>query len=241
MSSTRTALVLHGGGGPATMTPIVASLGEGFSVDAPVHPGWEGTPSVPGDTIAALAGRYLAELRDRGVRDAVVVGSSIGGWIAAEVAVQDGAVPEAERVVGRLVLIDSVGVDVAGEPARDVSGLDARGLAELAWADPDRGYVDPATRTPEQLAATRGNMASLQAYSGGPEMRDSTLLVRLGGVAADTLVLWGEADRIVTPAYGRALASAIPGARFEVVADAGHLPHLEQPAATLGLVRGFVG
>ena len=60
-------------------------------------------------------------------------------------------------------------------------------------------------------------------------MADPTLLGRLSGVAIPTLVLWGESDRIVEPAYGRAYASAIPGARFEVLAGTGHVPQMETP------------
>jgi pimeloyl-ACP methyl ester carboxylesterase len=52
-------------------------------------------------------------------------------------------------------------------------------------------------------------------------------------------VLWGEADRIVAPDYGRAFAAAIPGARFETIAGAGHFPHLEQPRLFAQHVLGF--
>ena len=72
-------------------------------------------------------------------------------------------------------------------------------------------------------------------------MHDPTLLGRLGHIGAPTLVIWGASDRIFTPAYGRAMAAAIPGARFELVAAAGHLPHLEQPDAVFGLIDHFLG
>jgi pimeloyl-ACP methyl ester carboxylesterase len=66
-------------------------------------------------------------------------------------------------------------------------------------------------------------------------MADPSLAARLAGVAAPTLVLWGEADRIVTPDYGKEYAAAIPGAVFRVVPGAGHLPQLENPEAVLAL------
>jgi len=229
------ALVLHGGGGPATVAALAAHLAERFEVVAPTHPGWNGTPPVPGDTLPALAARYLAALPERGARDVLVVGSSLGGWIAAEMAVQDAARPAAERVLGRLVLIDAVGVRVEGEPIRDFFSLDARGLAEYAWFDAERGYQDPAALPPERVAAMRGNAAALRAYA-GTTMHDPSLLGRLGGVAVPALVVWGAADRIVTPAYGRALAAALPDADFVLIERAGHLPHLEQPAETLAAI-----
>jgi pimeloyl-ACP methyl ester carboxylesterase len=60
-------------------------------------------------------------------------------------------------------------------------------------------------------------------------------VARLAAVTAPTLVIWGEADRIVTPGYGKEYAAAIPGASFRLVPEAGHLPQLENPEAVLAL------
>jgi pimeloyl-ACP methyl ester carboxylesterase len=70
-------------------------------------------------------------------------------------------------------------------------------------------------------------------------MHDPGLLARLGDVRVPTLVLWGEADRVVTPGYGRRLAAAIPGARFALVPRAGHLPQIEQAEATCAEIDAF--
>src|SRR5882672_8924160 len=123
----RTALVLHGGGGPATVQGIAAHLSAAMHALTPVHPGWDGTAR-PGwlSSIGDLAGAYLRLLRDEGHhRDVLVVGSSIGGWIGAEMAARDDA-----GLISGLVLIDSVGVLVDGQPIRDFFALDARGVAE---------------------------------------------------------------------------------------------------------------
>jgi len=233
----RRALVLHGGGGPATVANVAAHLAPAFDVVVPVHPGWDGTPGLPDDTIGDLAARYLADLDD----DTLVVGSSVGGWIAAEMAVQDARRPDGDRSISRLVLIDTVGIEVAGEPIRDFFALDAREVAEYAWADPERGFIDPATLTPDRAATMRGNGLALRGYAGDPYMHDPDLVAGLRTITAPSLVLWGTADRIVTPAYGRALAAHIPGASFVLVDDAGHLPHLENPAVTFGALDEFVG
>ena len=234
---TRTALVLHDGGGPATVATLAAHLSSTFDVVAPVHPGWDGTAGVPGDTIRDLATRYLDALGD----DVLVVGSSVGGWIAAEMAVQDARRPEGRRAIRQLVLVNTVGIEVAGEPIRDFFALDARGVAEYAWADPERGFIDPATLTPERAATMRGNALALRSYAEDPYMHDPALADGLRTIAAPTLVLWGSADRIVTPGYGRAVAAHIPGGTFALVDDAGHLPHLENPAATFAALDEFVG
>ncbi len=230
------ALVLHGGGGPATDEPIATHLAETYRALTPTHPGWNGSARPAWLTrIEDLAAAYLNLLGELDLADVLVVGSSLGGWIAAEMAVRDGR----ERI-GRLVLIDSVGVDIPGQPIRDFFALDARGVADYSYHDGNRFYVDPATLPAEQLAARQANMATMRVLAGDPYMHDPSLLGRLAEVALPTLVLWGESDRIVTPDYGRALAAAIPDARFEIVREAGHLPQIEQPDATLRTIDGFL-
>ena len=230
------AWILHGGGGPATVEPIAAHLAATHRTLTPTHPGWNGSPRPARLTrIEDLAPAYLKLLDELDLADVSVIGSSLGGWIAAEMALQD----RGQRI-GRLVLVDSVGVDIPGLPIRDFFALDARGVAEYSWHDGNRFYVDPAAIQAEQLAARQANMATMRVLAGDPYMHDPSLLGRLDQVAVPTLVLWGESDRIVTPDYGRALAGAIPGARFEIVREAGHLPQLEQPEATFRAIDGFL-
>lgn len=78
------------------------------------------------------------------------------------------------------------------------------------------------------------------AVLAGRGMSDPTLLDRAATITVPTLVVFGESDRIVTPSYGRAVARAIPGAEFAEVRAAGHLPHLEAPAATWAAIDPFV-
>lgn len=230
------ALVLHGGGGPATVEPIGTHLAKTRRVLTPTHPGWNGSARPTWLTgIGDLAAAYLDLLAELDFADVLVVGSSLGGWIAAEMAVRD----DRERV-GRLVLIDSVGVNFPGQPIRDFFALDARGVAEYSYHDGDRFYVDPTTLPADQLAARGANMATMRVLAGDPYMHDLALLGRLGDVSIPTLVVWGESDRIVTPDYGRALAAAIPNARFEIVREAGHLPQIEQPEATFAAIDAFL-
>lgn len=184
--------------------------------------------------MADLAAAYLRLLRERHLSDVLVVGSSLGGWIAAELATAD-----TQGLISGVVLVNAVGIEVDGEPIRDFFTLDARGVAEYAYHDSERFYVDPATVPAERLAVFQGNMAALRVFSGGPAMSDPTLRPRLAAVTTPTLVLWGESDRIATPAYGKEYAASFGNARFEVVPEAGHLPHLEQPARTFSLLDGF--
>lgn len=232
-SSGRPVLVLHGGGGPATVAGIAQHLSPAAHVLAPVHPGWDGIPRPDWCTgVDDLALAYLHLLQDRDLHDVLVVGSSLGGWIAAEMAVWDSG----QRISG-LVLIDAVGVYVESEPIADYFALDPRAAAELSWHDPDRYYVDPAALPADHLAVRQNNMATMRTLAGEPYMHDPKLLRRLGRVQTPALLVWGESDRIVTPGYGAAYAAAFGNGRLEVVPKAGHLPQIEQPEATLGLVE----
>lgn len=72
-------------------------------------------------------------------------------------------------------------------------------------------------------------------------MADPGLRARLAGIALPTLVVWGDSDRIADPDYGRAYAAAIPGARFHLLTETGHLPQLESPDQLIDLVWEFGG
>ena len=229
-STSRPVLVLHGGGGPFTVAGIAAHVGE--TAILPTHPGWNGVPRP--DSIASirdLAAHYRDYLDANDLRDVLVVGSSLGGWAASELALLT------DRVSG-LVIIDGAGIEVPGEPVVDFFSLDARGVAEHSFHDSETFFRDPALLPPEQVAAQRANMATMGAIAGN--MQDPTLRERLAGIIVPTMVIWGESDRIFTPGYGRAYAAAIPGARFELVERAGHLPQLEQPEAVYALLDSMV-
>lgn len=228
----RPVLILHGGGGPATVAGLAQHLSRTAHAITPVHPGWDGTHRPAWLTgIDDLALAYLHHLHDRGLRDVLVVGSSLGGWTAAEMAVRDTA-----GIITGLVLIDAVGVHIDTEPITDFFALDARGVAEHSWHDADRYYLDPAGVPAEELARRQANMATMRALAGNPGMHDPKLLRRLGRVQVPALLLWGESDRIVTPAYGAAYADAFGNGRFEIVPEAGHLPHIERPEAAFALI-----
>lgn len=230
--SGRPVLVLHGGGGPATVAGLAAHLAGSARAIAPTHPGWDGTARPDWFTgIDDLALAYLHLIHDLDLRDVLVVGSSLGGWTAAEMAVRDNA-----GLITGLVLINAVGVRIPGEPIADFFALDARGLAEHAWHDSDRFYVDPATIPADQAARQAANQATMRVLAGDPYMHDPKLLRRLARVTVPTRVIWGESDRIVTPAYGSAYAGAFGNAAFQLVPKAGHLPHIERPEETFALI-----
>ena len=216
-------LLLHGGGGPLTVTPWADRLAgaEPAHVLTPVHPGFNATPRPAAlDSVAALALTYVNLLEALDLEDVTVVGNSIGGWIAAEMAVLG------SPRVSSYVLVDAVGIEVPGHPVADFFSLTPAELAERSYHDPATYGIDPAKLPPAARAAMLGNRAAIQVYA-GQAMTDPTLTGRLRAVTTPALVVWGEADRIGDPDFGRAFAAAIPGAEFTLLAQAGHLPQIE--------------
>ena len=96
-----------------------------------------------------------------------------------------------------------------------------------------------ATVSPQQSGAIAANFQALNVYDQGQGMGDPKLRRRLGRVTIPSLVVWGESDAVVDPDYGRAYAQSLPNARFELIAEAGHLPQIEQPERLLTLIVEF--
>ena|SRR4051812_299771 len=221
-----TYLLLHGGAGPASVAGFASMLSAtGADVRAPAHPGFDGTPRPPElTTIRGLARHYAELLEKLSLDDVCVVGNSIGGWIAAELALL-----RSPRV-SRLVIVDGVGIEVPGHPIADFWSLTFDQVAALSYADPARFAVKP---PPSALQ----NRETLQVYASA--MADPSLRDRLSAIDVPSLVIWGEADRIADAEYGKAFAAAIPGAEFLLLENAGHLPQIEAPDRLLKAVRDF--
>ena len=235
--SGRTVLLLHGGAGPQSVTAFADLLAgtRDAQVVTPTHPGFGGTTRPgPVDSIRALAGVYGALLDELDLHDVTVVGNSIGGWIAAEIALR-----HSPRVAA-VVLVDAVGLVSESHPIADFFALTLDEVADLSYADPDRFRIVVDDLPEPVRAAMPGNRAALLAY-GGTAMSDASLLGRLPGIDVPALVVWGAADRIVDPEHGRTYAEQIPGATLDVIAEAGHLPQLETPERLVADVWDFVG
>ena len=230
-------LLLHGGGGPDTVAGFGALLAQAkpARVIRPVHPGFAGTPR-PEElhTVGGLAALYVALLDQLGVNDVTVAGNSIGGWIAAEMALLS------SPRVSKVILINAVGIEVPDHPAADFFSLRMDQVFPLSFHNPEPFRIDPSTLPPAAQAAAAANRAALVTYSKAT-MGEPTLAGRLPAVETPTLVLWGDSDQIVDPDYGRAWAAAIPGARFQLLTDTGHLPQVETPDQVLRAIWDFAG
>jgi pimeloyl-ACP methyl ester carboxylesterase len=230
-------LVLHGGAGPRSVAGLAAALSQHAYVIVPTHPGFEGTPRPEStDSVADLASAYLDLLDELDLSGVLVIGNSVGGWIAAEMALRD-----TRRRLAGLVLLGAVGI--APEPPLEIADPAKLGpvkTGELAFVNPQL-RLNPAALTDEQRATMAANQQTLAVYAGGEHFcHDPRLRGRLHRVLVPVLVIAGEQDGIAPVKYERALADAFPRAGFLPVAEAGHFPHIEQPDTVLAAIGAFV-
>src|SRR5271157_2538702 len=234
----RPLLFLHAGEGLAPERPWLDLLSRRYRVIAPWHPGYGNSPLIDGaGSVDDLAYLYLDLAAAQGLEDAVLVGACFGGWVAAEIMVRSTA------RFSRLVLVDPLGIKLGGREDRDIADMHAVTRAEylkLAWADPGKGEVDFAQLPDSELAAIVRGREAFALYGWKPYMHNPRLKRWLHRIDRPTLLLWGAEDRIVTPSYGEGWLKEIPGAKLEVIADAGHFPHWEQPEAFAGRLAAFV-
>jgi pimeloyl-ACP methyl ester carboxylesterase len=231
----RPVLLLHGGAGPLSVAKLGRSLAaDGMRVLVPTHPGFERTARPEALTdVAGLAAVYEALLDRLDLTGVVVIGNSLGGWIAGRLAL--GAA--AHRVSG-IVLLNAVGIVVEGHPIAATAGLPTDRMLALSYHDPAPFLIDPATLPDERKAAFAANREAIALY-GGATMSDPALRADLAGVKVPALVVWGVSDQIADLEYGRRFAEAMTAGRFEPIERAGHFPHIEQPAATLAAITRF--
>jgi pimeloyl-ACP methyl ester carboxylesterase len=245
--SGRTILLVHGVNPVSPKATFLDQLAEHGEIIAPSHPGFGNSPRPDDfDTMYDLVHLYR-ELLDAISDKVTMIGFSFGGWIAAEVAV--GGSPKLDR----LVLVDPVGIKLAGREERDIVhffNTSPAELTRLAWHDPAnrpsgiyglgwQATIDDRMSDAEMTALAR-NWDALALYAWRPHMYNPQLKHWLRRIRVPTQVLWGANDRIVTPDYGRAYSALIPGANFATIDQAGHHPELEQPRIFVEQVALFL-
>jgi pimeloyl-ACP methyl ester carboxylesterase len=216
---------------------LIGALARTATVHAPVHPGFGAAPRPHWcDSVQDLVYLYLEYAETRRLDDVTVIGCGLGGWIGAELAVTRPA------WLSRLVLVDSFGIRVGGVEDRDIADIFVvtwDQLRRLAIADEQLSarLLSVSARSDEEVAMLAQRQEGAALYGWQPYFHNPKLRRRLTRVSAPTLVVWGERDEIVGIDYGRALAAAIPGARFAVIAGASHHPQIERTEKFVNLVN----
>jgi pimeloyl-ACP methyl ester carboxylesterase len=237
-------LYLHGGGGDTDWLPLFDRWSEHFSVYQPSHPGFGRSGGLEYvDGIEDVVLHYLDCLAVLGLKGAPLhlVGSSFGGWVAAEVAQR---YPE---LVRRLVLISAAGLWLDEAPMAEMFGRLPGEMAELLFWNQDHPMaaamraITDVSQIPEELVLPQLKaMEALAKVAWNPYFHNPKLERRLNRITAPTLVVWGRHDRLIPLAHGERYAARIPGARFAAIDNCGHLPAVEQPDALYALIRDFL-
>jgi pimeloyl-ACP methyl ester carboxylesterase len=233
----RDLLFLHPGSGWGDHGEFLDVLSGSFRVTAAAHPGFEGSDNLECFTgVDDLALFYLDLVEQLGLERPLVVGSSFGAWIAAEMAIR------CKPACSALVLIGPVGAKFGGEREREITDLFSYPIYEqdrFLFSDPR--FTGRSHKAAEDAALIRmaRNFESFARLGWSPTLYDPKLRHWLARLTMPVLVLRGEADRVVSEGYCRNFAAAIPAARFAGIPDAGHYADVEQPARVIEAIRTF--
>jgi pimeloyl-ACP methyl ester carboxylesterase len=237
----RDLLFLHGAGGHMLGDPLLAALAEKYHVVAPLLPGYgrsDGEDGLRDMLDVTLHALDVMEKLD--LRKPIVVGHSMGGMIAAEMA----AIAHTE--ISRLCLIAPAGLWLDEHPVVDIFTKLPYELPGLLFHDVEAGRKlmtagggdmdDPEFL--KQFLVTNARRLGMAGKILFP-IPDRGLAQRLYRITAKTLIVWGREDALIPPVYGEAFKKAISGAKLVKIPRAGHAVGQERPAAVVKAIREF--
>jgi pimeloyl-ACP methyl ester carboxylesterase len=239
--------VLRGGRGPKLMLlhdefglvgaeATLSVLATSFELIVPIHPGFEDTGLTAARSVGDLALLYLRLLDDEPT-PLPVLGASLGGWIALEMAVR------CHHQISSLVLAAPTGVRFGGPEVRNFADLFALAEDELAAAlyhDPLRARRVDADSPEELVRAWVRNQEATVRYGWEPYLHSPGLENWTRHLELAVLLLHGEDDRFVAPGYYDDFAGVLARCDRRTLAACGHFPLIEQPEASADAVRGFL-
>ena len=228
------------------MFPFHEQLAAKFRLLAPAHPGCGESDSIKSIAdIDDLAFHYLDVLDALGLQSAAIVGTGLGGWVATEIAVRN---PER---VSRLALVGAAGLQMPGAQIADIfmysqhrDGGVMRDLRNLLFGDADSALAeaiipDGRTNIPDEVRRYKSLTLAGRVGWEPPYLHDRKLLDRLHRITAPALLIWGEQDRFVPLANGRAYEANLPRAALKVLPGVGHSAILEAPEQCMALIAPF--
>jgi pimeloyl-ACP methyl ester carboxylesterase len=215
---------LHGASGASAIMPFMEKLAQRFDVLVPEHPGY-GLSDEPEwlDNIHDAAYFYLDFLEHFKLKDVTLIGNSMGGWIAMEMAVRNTA------RLKSLVLVSPAGVQVPGVQPADIFLMTPEELVRNLFHDPkiaEKRLAEP--MTPEALDIVLKNRHTTARLAWEPRLYDPHLPKWLHRIDVPVHIIWGEQDRILPVAMLDELRKHMPQAKTTVIKNAGHLPHVEK-------------
>ena len=233
---------LHAAGGLQAPLPLFDRLAEHFTVYAPLHPGWGTDP----DDIAHIddaidMALYYQDFFDAiGVERPMLVGHSIGGMFAAELA------SICSPCLSRLVLISPAGLWRDEAPIPDFFTMNPAQIAQHVWHDLESPAAKAAMTPPEtQEAIGQAMLARAQSLAAAGKflwpIPDKGLKKRIHRVKVPTLILWGESDRLIPTVYARDFQEKIAGSSLTMIPAASHMLPVEQAERVAQEIIAFAG
>ena len=230
-------LFLHGAGGWPAWGPFLASLAGKYEVLVPEHPGF-GLSDNPDwiRNVGDVAMYYLDLLDALDGPPVHLIGHSLGGWIAAEVAVRNAA------RLRSLTLLAPAGVRVKGLVSGDNFIWSREEYFRNLIYDQKVAELEIArvpTEEEADIELTNRYMAAKLGWE--PRWLNPSLETWLHRIRIPTLVLWGRDDKLFPCDYAKAWARQIPDSRVEIIAECGHRPQIEKPDVVAQMVLAFLG
>jgi pimeloyl-ACP methyl ester carboxylesterase len=229
-------LLLHGPQGFAGLESAMDGLRQQFDVLAPDHPGFGRSDAFESlDDVPDLAFFYLDLLTALDLKRVHVVGHSLGGWVALEMAVRSTA------RIGSLTLAAAAGIRVPGVPRADMFICTPDELARLLFAGEGwKGWHAQLQATPEQQEQFDRNRFQAAKLCWQPRLFDPKLEKWLHRIDRPTRIVWGAEDKVIPAAYGARLKELIPGASLAVMPGAGHMLPVERPQDFVAEAQRFL-
>jgi pimeloyl-ACP methyl ester carboxylesterase len=232
-------LVLHGELGFPGWLKWNAALAAKRTLCIPLHPGFGKSPLADWIMDARdLASFYSRFIREQKLAPVDVIGFSLGGWIAAEMAVANSG------QFSKMVLVGAVGLRPPSSEIMDLFTVTARTYLNKNVVDTQGDEFKKlfgGEQTPEQYEAWEDARAETARIAWKPYMFTQSMSNLLGNVAGlPTLVLWGKQDQVVPLVAGELYSKKIAGAKL-VTFDCGHMPEVEKPDDFIREVTGFLG
>jgi pimeloyl-ACP methyl ester carboxylesterase len=232
-------LILHGAGGNRGWLRYLQELSQRFQVYVPDHPGFglsdrpEWIASIPD-----LACFYLWALEELGLSRLRVIGFSMGGWLAAEMAVM------CPHLFDRLVLVGAAGVKPTQGEIVDIFLLSPAELTAKLFYDPQQApeyaRLYGQQPTPEEQDIWQRNREMAARITWKPYMHDPRLPALLRRLRLPTLLVWGRQDALIPVNCGEIYHQNIRGSRLAILERCGHAPQLEKPQEFVNLVSEFL-
>jgi pimeloyl-ACP methyl ester carboxylesterase len=228
-------LYLHGAGAGERWLGFEQKLAQRFDVIAPTHPGHAGAPPAEWiEHISDLAFHYLDLMDTLDLPRVHLVGASLGGWIAAEMATF------ASHRLASLVLIDPVGIKVEGWIYPFLFGMELMDVVGMIFRNPVAAMaLAPADLSVDTIVEMYRQSTAVARVAWNPYLYDPLLRRRLARITAPTLLAWGAHDQLASLQCAEAWRKEIPGATLRVFDDSGHVPHIEEPDAVAAAVAEF--